>query len=176
MRADDVALLFGCVAFVAASILLLVILPTTYWLEPLILDPYSTETIQKIIVPGVTEKILHFQQMQDAHLTLIWTSIFSVKFAFIFFFRPMIDRLKGLVIYWRIIASYTTLAFCVCVSSTFILCPTFGIAAVLCVEGPNISRTVGILSMTGALDISTDVLSTTPRNKRTVSRNPGAPR
>ena len=123
LRADDFALLLACVALIASSTLLFVMIPSIYWSEAIILDPFSMETLQKFNTPGFGDKITQIQKMQDAYLTMIWICIFSVKLAFILFFRQMVDRLRRMVIYWRVILGYTMVSLAVCVSTSFIICP-----------------------------------------------------
>jgi hypothetical protein len=60
-----------------------------------------------------------------------WITIFAVKFSFLFYFRPLVDRLPKLTLLWRV-----TLAICIPVAissmcSTFIVCPYVG-SEILC--------------------------------------------
>ena len=141
LRADDYALLFACITFIASTTLLFIMIPSIYWSEVFILDTFSQESIQKITTPGAPERILHYQQMQDAYLVLTWASVFSVKFAFLFFFRQMVDRLKSMVIYWRIVFVITMVSCGVCIPSSFIVCPSLGVSArkIICAPGSSLA-------------------------------------
>lgn len=64
---------------------------------------------------------------------LSWITIFAVKLSFLFYFRPLVDRLPRLTTWWRF-----TLAVCIPVAitsmcSAFISCPYVG-SEIICVS------------------------------------------
>lgn len=61
-----------------------------------------------------------------AYSVLIWVAIFVVKFCYLCFFRLLIDRLKGLVVYWRVTMSVTAFSSVFNICALFIACPYFG--------------------------------------------------
>ena len=128
-QTDDFLLGFACVTLIASAVLLYVMLDTIYWDMNLILNPFSPATITAFLTPGFFDRIRWYQQMSFSFLTLTWTTIFAVKLSFLFFFRQMCDRLKHVMIFWRIVLVITILSYCYCAAGVFIGCPKFGLEA-----------------------------------------------
>ena len=57
-----------------------------------------------------------------SYLVVIWTSIFAIKFSFLWFFRLLVDRLRSFVIYWRVVVVVSILAYIFCAFNNFIIC------------------------------------------------------
>ena len=102
---------------------------TIYWDMGLILHPTSKSTLEAFMAPGFFDRIKWYQQVSFSFLTLTWTTIFAVKLSFLFFFRQMVDRLKSVMIYWKVVVGITVVSYCYCAAGVFIACPKFGIEA-----------------------------------------------
>lgn len=121
---DDILLLVACVFLTTAVTLLYVVEPLLYWNMRYFLNPGKIPT-----PPDLIDKLTDYQRYIYSQLTLAWTTIFAVKFSFLFFFRNMVDRMRMLVILWRVVIVTTSISFVLCISSTFIACPYIGPAS-----------------------------------------------
>jgi hypothetical protein len=78
------------------------------------------------VPPARMKKIFDYGMIhQHVYFTLLWSSIFGVKFAFLAFFRKMIHRMKAMNIYWWVTLSTLVPAWVVIVIMGFFLCPRF---------------------------------------------------
>ena len=162
---------------IAATVLLLIIVPVIYWDEVLVLDPGAAT-----IPPDFIQRVLRYQQYIFSYLSITWTAIFAVKFAFLFFFRQMVDRVRPLEILWRVVLGVTAVSWAICVSAVFISCPHFGLAArssscltiftpeadsliVSCPKNSGYVKSLATAATSISLDISTDLLSRLPHVK-----------
>ena len=91
--------------------------------------------------------------MDEAASVLVWTSIFAIKFSFVFFFRKLTRRVRGIKIWWWIVVVALVPCALICMFLGFIICPTLDCnpAALHHREGIFLNTTVSI-------DILTDVL------------------
>ena len=64
-----------------------------------------------------------YQRYVNVILILSWITINAVKFSFLFFFRQLIDRVKPLVIYWRIVLVACVGAMVYGICAFFVACP-----------------------------------------------------
>jgi hypothetical protein len=62
---------------------------------------------------------------------LSWTTIFAVKFSFIFYFRTLVRRLPRLTVWWRIVIAICVLLAIVSICGALIVCPYVG-SEILC--------------------------------------------
>lgn len=176
---DDLVLLFGCVTLIAATIIIFVITDTIYWDEQLILDP-SPEVLTAALSPDFFHRVLWYQQTVFSFITLTWTTIFAVKICFLLFFRQMVERLNGLILFWRVVLGITILSYCICACGVFISCSHFGLAAckapyprphaqksfadgtaVKCTQGSGFTKNLALAATDVSLDLVTDLLSKT---------------
>ncbi|SLM33888.1 hypothetical protein LPUS_02486, partial [Lasallia pustulata] len=154
---DDLVLLFGCVTLTAATIIIFVITDTIYWDEQLILDP-SPEVLTAALSPDFFHRVLWYQQTVFSFLTLTWTTIFAVKICFLLFFRQMVERLNGLILFWRVVLGITILSYCICACGVFISCSHFGLAALKCAQGSGFTKNLALAATEVSLDLVTDLL------------------
>ena len=181
LRVDDYTLIFACVMFVAGSILLFVSLPTVYWITGITLDPLNPTTEKFIFSPDFPYQIAHSQKIVYSYLSLSITAIFSVKVTFIVFFRPMVDKMPNMIMYWKVLFAITLVSYIFSICSQFIECPHFGVSAcesfhaqescdiqnslliqytiVNCVVGHGFTRTLGVSATVIGLDLLTDLMS-----------------
>lgn len=122
---DDFVLLFACVTLTAATGLLYSMIPSIYWSEEIFFNPKSNLT--EMIGSEALARTQRYRQLASSFLALSWATIFAVKISFLLFFLQMVDRLKKLMIIWKLVFAITTLSFCFCVCENFIACPHFGL-------------------------------------------------
>ena len=117
---DDALLLFACICLAAATGLLYKLIPKAYLYEELDFQervslPFPITDIAKETV--LTLRILH------AYTLTSWLVVFAAKFCFLSFFRALIDRVRGMIIYWRIVVLITIIFGGLSLCETFIACP-----------------------------------------------------
>lgn len=88
--------------------------------EALLTRPAST-----ILPSDLFDQLFRFHKLSDAYLVLTYTSIFAVKFSFLFFFRVLVRRVHKMVVYWWIVIAITTVGWIVCVIGIFLPCLYF---------------------------------------------------
>ena len=92
--------------------------------------------IEAIMFQGQLPTNLSFQMVEEtvnkAHiletiaLELSWTSIFAVKFSFLFFFKTLVNRIRLMTILWQAVVAATTVAWVVGCLCAIMECPYFG--------------------------------------------------
>ena len=68
-------------------------------------------------------QLIHDEKLQNAATTLLGTTIMSVKFSFLFFFRHLIQRQKRLLIWWWCNFAFLIPTAAIVIFSDFIACP-----------------------------------------------------
>lgn len=126
---DDLMLIFACVTLTASIGLLFSLIPTLYWDEELILNPGSQALAMAGPPAPFLARVLFSQRMAYSFVVLTYATIFAVKICFLLFFFQMVDRLKKLMLFWKIVFGITLLFYCLCASVEFISCPHFGLAS-----------------------------------------------
>ena len=115
LRADDYFLLFATLSLTVETVLTYLVLPTLYTSQAKALNLNADpKNIQLDLTPF---RIIY------ALPTLGWTTIFCVKLAYLWFFRLLIDRLRSLTIYWRVVVAVTFISYPLCASSAYMNCP-----------------------------------------------------
>lgn len=122
VQVEDYILLFAVVCLCALSGLTYATLPALYAL----VQQYRLRNDLAFDLLGEIPK------QQNAAQNIWWLVIFSVKIAFLFFFRRLISRLRGLYIWWRVATTLTILAGLVSIAASWLTCPYFTIEGVLC--------------------------------------------
>ena len=126
---DDFLFLFACTCLIAATILLVKEASSIYTVTNLVTRLISGSSLgnQVAASPLVFEHTVAVIQSDGyAYSVLIWVTIFAIKFYYLCFFRMLIDRLKSLVLYWRVTMSITTTFATFNICALFIACPYFG--------------------------------------------------
>ena len=108
----------------------------------------------------VIEEISQIQRYLYPFGSLIWASIFSVKFCYLYFFRLLIDRQKSMIVYWRaaMVITFVSAVFDIC--GSFESCPELGANSLQCEDKYYTDRRLGVEIVTIVLDIVTDLMST----------------
>ena len=115
---DDGLLVFSVLCLSAASALLYQVHSKLY---------YQVDVSLGKFIPGSDfEAIgLSIQKMLDISSVLIWTAIFTIKVSFLCFFHKLVDRIRNLTIWWRIVFALVIVCGCICIPFTFSICPDF---------------------------------------------------
>lgn len=122
LQPDDFMLLFACVALIAANVILYYMLSDLYWDEELLLNPHWASVASTLTTEQLIDMVLLTRKTILSYVALSYTSIYGVKLCFLFFFRQLIDRVKRLVVIWKISLGFTVVSYCVTVSSYFMTC------------------------------------------------------
>ena len=96
-------------------------------------------------------------KFQDATVVQAFTTIFGVKFSFLFFFKQVLATTGKLRMYWWFVVIFTIPCAVICACTEFMVCPAFGedIMAVCVYSG--LERQIAVLYVTVVLDIMSDV-------------------
>ena len=119
----------------------------------------NVESGNQIPPPNFAASSVIETQILDATSVLLWTSIFCVKFSFLFFFRKLITRVRHLQILWWAVFGFVLVSALVCIPLGFIECSYFGEDLLLHCPVDSLIRKERIyLDVTIVLDILTDVM------------------
>ena len=116
LQVDDRFLVFACVCLTASTVLSYATVRDLYWNQELNCNPSLLLYLMKEHVDSAAH-ISGCQRVYNGSASLLWTAILNVKSAYLAFFRRLVDRLRPLVIYWRIIVGLSAVSFLVCVIS-----------------------------------------------------------
>ncbi len=127
LHLDDGMLLLACAALVAGNTLVFVTDDALYLSELAILDPAVGRL--EYARPSFADDTLRLQRALWAFTAMVWTTLFGVKVCFLLFFRHMVQRLGGLVTYWKVVLGLTLAFYVVCMCGNAIGCPHVGLDA-----------------------------------------------
>ena len=116
---DDIFLLFACAALTAAIPVLYNVIPPLYIVQGI------EEGIRLAQSSGidVSAEVHLYATLHLIHEALGWAVIFLVKFSFLSFFRQLVDRIRDLVLYWKVVCVMSVVACAFCVGFSFMGCP-----------------------------------------------------
>ncbi len=75
--------------------------------------------------PNLIYDAIRLQQMLVAFVIMSWSAIFAVKASFLAFFRVLIVRVRGMMVYWWCVVGVTAIAFALNLAVPFVECPHF---------------------------------------------------
>ncbi|MCJ1281732.1 hypothetical protein MMC26_001054 [Xylographa opegraphella] len=149
---SDAFLMFACACLCAATGILYRLFDIFYLEQAAIVDPAS------VLLPSdFLDEAMYSLKLLFTVQTLIWTVVFSVKFSFLSFFRPLVSRLARLKIWWTIVVVFTVLTFAFCAADVFIICPHFDLSSLECANVAVTPKARSISIAVLVLDIITDV-------------------
>lgn len=125
---DDYFLLFACVCLTAGTALGYTNVASLYFVQGLNYNPTHFYYLLAKHV-DIAANINKYERLYYSYPALLWTAIFVVKFAYLAFFRRLIDRVRPLVIYWRVIVGITIVSFPICIISIYVACIKWGLEA-----------------------------------------------
>ncbi|KAI9703713.1 MAG: hypothetical protein M1836_007483 [Candelina mexicana] len=154
---DDYLLIFAWICLTAGTVLCYARVGILYWKEELGLNPslgskYASEHID------INAHIVEHQRLSYSCAALVWTTIFTVKFAYLIFFRRLIEQIRPLIIYWRVIVSITAVSFLLCIVFIYVSCTKWGVEAAVCLQPTHLRPTFGLPIFGIVLDVGTDLL------------------
>ena len=117
---DDVFLLLACIFLTASVTFLYSGVDIMFFEEQLLLDPFSVT-----FTPNLFAGMWRFQKTLYASLDLSVAAVYCVKFSFLCLFRQLIDRLPGIIIYWKAVTGVCALVFAGAMTAPFVACPYF---------------------------------------------------
>ena len=176
---DDAFLYFAVICLCAAVGLLWSFTEAMYFNQALFLSSATPD------FPSNYEALLdflahRFHKTSAAYLNLAHTTIFAVKFSFLFFFRLLVRRVPNMIIYWWTIFGIMIVAWAVTLVVDILPCPYFDIRAsktwlfqwfllvpgpklmhiaVTCTQKSSLPKIIGLAALGTILDIITDILS-----------------
>lgn len=121
LQVDDFFLIVACTSLTASTILSYIKVRDLYWSQALNYD----SALGLLYMEEHTELAAHinaYRLLYNSYASLQWTTIFAVKFAYLTFFRRLVDRLRPLIIYWQFIVGFSAVSFPVCVVSIYVSC------------------------------------------------------
>ena len=125
---DDYFLVFACVCLTAGTVLGYANVGNLYWDETLTFNHAEIVNLLAEHV-DVAAHIKAYQRLYYSYPAVLWTAIFAVKFAYLSFFRRLIDRIRPLVIYWRFVVGIAVVSLPICIISIYVACMKWGLAA-----------------------------------------------
>ncbi len=146
--------------------------PDMYMIEALIMKLPTAETSLDLLAQWIW-----LNKLNAAYAMLTWTTLFSVKFSFLSFFRRLIKGLPEKMIYWWIVTVITTVVWAFGVVIVFLPCPYFSLRScklhtvfrilssalilyvVQCAQSSELPRAIAFATTATVLDIVTDILS-----------------
>ena len=96
---------------------------TLYMLEAII---FQGQLPSNFTLQGIEKTVSRAHDLETIALELSWTSIFAVKFSFLFFFKTLVNRVRPMTILWQIVVGATTVAWLVGCLCAVMECPYFG--------------------------------------------------
>ena len=121
LQLDDTFLIFACICLTASTVLCYANVGNLYWNQELNYHPSLLLYLMQEHV-DVAAHVNAYQSVYESSTSLLWAVIFAVKFAYLAFFRRLVDRVCSLVIYWRIVVGLCAVSFPICVISIYVSC------------------------------------------------------
>lgn len=121
LAVDDAFLIFAVVCLCVAMGLLFAFTSSMYLLEALITDDANAS-----IPADIFDQVKWFRKLSTAFLVLTFTTIFAVKFSFLFLFKALIRNVRKMKIYWWTVVVTTAVVWAFGVVEFFLPCPSFG--------------------------------------------------
>lgn len=121
LAVDDAFLILAVVCLIAAVGLLFAFISSMYLIEALITnDP-------NVVIPSdITVQVERFRKLSTAFDVLTYTTIFAVKFSFLFLFKALIRNVRKINIYWWTVALTTAAVWVLGIGELFLPCAHFG--------------------------------------------------
>lgn len=126
LQLDDCLLLNAGICLTISTILGFVYVDTLYRGQELNMESSELDRLLRLGA-DLTGLSNAYRMLCWTYTVLLWSAIFSIKFAYLVFFRQLVDRLRSLVMYWRLFVGITVLAFLFCAVSCFLPCTEQGV-------------------------------------------------
>ena len=122
---DDCLIIFACICLSAGTTLLYLGTSAIFFIEDLTLNGMGV--LAAVGPDSFLQQLTFYQKINWSYLALTWTTIFFVKFAFLAFFRHLVNRLPSMQRYRTVLVVFTILVFAFAVCDGFIACPKLGL-------------------------------------------------
>ena len=171
--ADDACILLGTFCLIIAQGLLFVFRNDMYLVESWLLRPSQT-----LVPTDLLRRSQAFQKWVAAAQVLLWATVASAKFSFLFLFRKLIGGARRPMIYWWTVMSFNVVVVAFGIASYFVPCPNFNsscesesrtvravvlIVAATCGRGDSASMIQNYSAAQAILDVLGDLMSTSFR-------------
>lgn len=115
---DDGFFFLAIATLVSGTTVLYLDLPYIYLQE-------NVEAGLRVAPADLVSQLIHSEKLQDAATTLLGTTISSVKFSFLFFFRDLLRQQKKMLVWWWCIFILLIPTAAILMCSNFIACSYF---------------------------------------------------
>lgn len=133
LAVDDIFLIFAVVCLTAALGLLFAYLSSLFELELLLVDPQTAHSID------INRILLWLRRVSTAFLVLTFTTIFAVKFSFLFLFKAHTRNARKMKIYGWTVVVIITAVWAFGVVEFFLPCPRLNDSGFGAVLQPSLS-------------------------------------
>ncbi|KAF2756236.1 hypothetical protein EJ05DRAFT_512766 [Pseudovirgaria hyperparasitica] len=151
---DDYFLIFA-LACLCVSAAMLFVNAEAYFLDNAI---QHDVTLAYRLTPKELDMVINGTTPLKTFLCLAWTAIFCVKFSFLAFFYNLIDRVRGIRIWYWSVVVFTIVTWMFLVSEPFILCPYSGVDSLKCLDPSRSLLNVSLTGFITGLDCLTDIM------------------
>ncbi len=126
LNLDDYLLILACAFLTAATVLGYTNVGDLYFTQRLNYNPglffyYLSQRVD------VIARINTYQRLYYTYPALLWATIFIIKAAYLAFFRRLIEHIRPLIIFWRVIVGITIVSFPICILSIYVACTKQGV-------------------------------------------------
>lgn len=151
---DDGFLALAVVLMIVSLGLWFAMMDNLYKTEALIYDPFGSA----VQFGDIVEIAIDVQIYSTAYIAITLTGIFAIKFSFLFFFRSLINRLRPMVMYWRVVVGYTAVSWAISLGISFLACPYYDSRAIQCAQDSMLARALDVSIALLVFDVSSDLL------------------
>ena len=124
LQIDDCFLLGACACLTGATLLTFIKFSDLYFAEEFGLN------VGRLPIPDdIFQRIYSYEDLYYSAPVLAWTAIYFVKFAYLYFFRVLVNRVRKLKIFRSILLVVAAISWPVCVISVYIPCTKRGLEA-----------------------------------------------
>lgn len=149
---DDGFFFLAITTFISGTTVLYLDLPYIYLQE-------NVEARLRAAPADLVSQLIHSEKLQDTATTLLGTTIISVKFSFLFFFRDLLRQQKRMLAWWWCIFVFLIPTAPILMFSNLISCSYFDERILVeCVTPVALARQNGTLRATATVDIVSDAL------------------
>jgi len=90
-----------------------------------VFEELVTVCLSPELPPDSVRRSVGHQKLAYIYISLVWMTIFAVKFSFLFFFKNLVRCIRSMTIYRWILTVGTGVAWAFGIAQPFISCPLF---------------------------------------------------
>lgn len=95
-----------------------------YMIEAII---FQSQIPSDLSFAAIEQTVSRAHVLETIALELSWTSIFAVKFSFLFFYKTLVSRIRPMTILWRVVVGVTAVAWVAGGLCVVMECPYFDV-------------------------------------------------